>query len=165
MVADPAHHATGYLEKYSLDESRQGIPHRSGLDRRLQRPVAGHPQPLSRTGRRSAGSSARRGAFGKFLQDQLRERSVLFNDTTRHLFYAPQQTIRGTPVAMTLGWHIGDLDGTRFFYKEGGGGGFHCMMRLYPGDGIGTVVMTNATGFDARKLLDTIHPPFLRGFG
>lgn len=26
--------------------------------------------------------------FGTFLQDQLRERSVLLNDTTRHLFYA-----------------------------------------------------------------------------
>ena len=91
--------------------------------------------------------------FGKFLQDQLRERSVLLNDPTRHLFYAPQQTTRGTPVAMTLGWHIADLVGTRFFYKEGGGGGFHCMMRVYPGDGIGTVVMTNATGFDVRAPL------------
>ena len=70
--------------------------------------------------------------------------------------------MRGTPVAMTLGWHIGDLAGTRFFYKEGGGGGFHCMMRVYPGDGIGTVVMTNATGFDVRRLLDTIDAPFVR---
>jgi CubicO group peptidase (beta-lactamase class C family) len=100
--------------------------------------------------------------FAKFLQDQLRARSVLFNDTTRQLLYAPQQTMRGTPVAMTLGWHIGDLDGPRFFYKEGGGGGFHCMMRVYPGDGIGTVVMTNATGFDVRRLLDAIDASFLR---
>ena len=40
--------------------------------------------------------------------------------------------------------------------QEGGGGGFHCMMRLYPGDGIGTVVMTDATGFDVRCLFDTM---------
>lgn len=60
---------------------------------------------------------------------------------------------------MTLGWHIGDLDRTRFFYKEGGGGGFHCMMRVYPGDGIGTVVMTNATGFGVRRLLDANRCP------
>jgi D-alanyl-D-alanine carboxypeptidase len=33
---------------------------------------------------------------------------------------------------MTLGWHIGELNGTRFFYKEGGGRGFHSMMRVYP---------------------------------
>lgn len=100
--------------------------------------------------------------FGKFLQDQLRPRSALFSELMRSLFYAPQQTTGGTPVAMTLGWHIGDLDGTRFFYKEGGGGGFHSMMRVYPGDGIGTVVMTNATGFDVRRLLDAIDPSFIR---
>ena len=59
---------------------------------------------------------------------------------------------------MTLGWHIGNLNGQQVFYKEGGGGGCHSMMRLYPGDRVGTVVMTNATGFDVRKLLDTIDP-------
>jgi D-alanyl-D-alanine carboxypeptidase len=64
---------------------------------------------------------------------------------------------------MTLGWHIGELNGERFFYKEGGGGGFHCMMRLYSGDRVGTVVMTNATGFDVHTLLDTIDPPFFAG--
>jgi D-alanyl-D-alanine carboxypeptidase len=63
---------------------------------------------------------------------------------------------------MTLGWHIANLDGERFFYKEGGGVGFHCMMRVYPGAGIGTVVMINATGFDVRELLDTIDASFVR---
>lgn len=62
---------------------------------------------------------------------------------------------------MTLGWHIGDLDGVRFFYKEGGGGGFHCMMRLYPAAGVGTVVMTNATGFNVRRFLDTTDSSFI----
>jgi len=62
---------------------------------------------------------------------------------------------------MTLGWHMGDLERTRFFFKEGGGGGFHCMMRVYPDDGIGTVVMTNATGFDVRRLLDTMDASFI----
>jgi hypothetical protein len=62
---------------------------------------------------------------------------------------------------MTLGWHIAALDGTSVFYKEGGGGGFHCMMRLYPSAGIGTVVMTNATGCDVRRLLDTVDASFL----
>jgi len=56
---------------------------------------------------------------------------------------------------------FGGLDSTRLYYKEGGGGGFHCMMRLYPSSGIGTVVMTNATGFDVRKLLDRTDCAFL----
>jgi D-alanyl-D-alanine carboxypeptidase len=62
---------------------------------------------------------------------------------------------------MTLGWHVGELDGARFFYKEGGGGGFHAMMRLYPAAGIGTVVMTNATQFDVRQVLDATDASFL----
>ena len=46
-------------------------------------------------------------------------------------------------------------------YKEGGGGGFHCMVRLYPKFGFGMVVMTNATGCKVRSLLDAVAPTFL----
>jgi hypothetical protein len=35
------------------------------------------------------------------------------------------------------------------------------MMRVYDDDGIGTVVMTNATGFDARRFLDTMDISFI----
>ena len=35
------------------------------------------------------------------------------------------------------------------------------MMRLYPNSGVGTVVMTNATGFNVRSLLDTLDCAFL----
>jgi D-alanyl-D-alanine carboxypeptidase len=99
--------------------------------------------------------------FGRFLQDQLRPHSRLFNDTTRQLFYAPERTRNGTGIPMTLGWHIGRAAGVRFYYKEGGGGGFHCMMRLYPESSMATVVMTNATGFDVRGLLDAMDARFM----
>ena len=161
VVADPAHHATGYLEKYSL----MNVAKRLLIDRNLIGDYSDRWLEIRShylNGPAFGGLVGTAGGFGRFLQDQLRERSVVFNNTTRHLFYAPQQTTRGTPIAMTLGWHIGDLAGRRFFYKEGGGGGFHCMMRAYPGDGIGTVIMTNATGFDVRRLLDTIDASFVR---
>ena len=86
---------------------------------------------------------------------------MLFNNTNRQLFYTPERTKDGTAIPLTLGWHIGAAEGVRFFYKEGGGGGFHCMMRVYPACGIATVVMTNATGFDVRGLLDAIDCRFL----
>ena len=160
VVADPAHHATGYLEKYSFMNLAKGFL----IDGNLIGDYSGSWLAIRShylNGPAFGGLVGTATGFGKFLQDQLRERSVLFSDTTRHLFYTPQQTARGTPVAMTLGWHIGDLNGSRFFYKEGGGGGFHCLMRVYPGNGIGTVIMTNATGFDVRHLLDTIDAPFI----
>ena len=161
VVADPTHHATGYLEKYSLMNLAKAFL----IDRELVGDYSGRWLAIRShylNGPAFGGLVGAARAFGKFLQDQLRERSVLFNDTTRQLFYTQQQTARGMPVPMTLGWHIGQIHGARLFYKEGGGGGFHCMMRLYPGAGIGTVVMTNATGFDVRKLLDTVDAWFLR---
>lgn len=164
VVADPAHHATGYLEKYSLMNLGKVFL----LDRDLIGDYSGRWLEIRShylNGPAFGGLVGAASGFATFLQDQLCERSVLFNDTTRRLLYAPQYTDGGTPIAMTLGWHIGDLDDTRFFYKEGGGGGFHCMMRLYPRDGVGTVVMTNATGFDVRRLLDTTDASFITSLG
>ena len=161
VVADPAHHATGYLEKYSFINLVKGF----FIDRNLIGDYAGrwleiHGHYLN--GAAFGGLVGTSRGFGAFLQDQLRQPSVLLGDTTRSLLYTPQQTSRGTAVAMTLGWHVGNTAGTTFFYKEGGGGGFHCMMRVYPAHGIGTVVMTNATGFNVRRVLDAIDAPFVR---
>jgi CubicO group peptidase (beta-lactamase class C family) len=161
VVTDPARHATGYLEKYSFMNLLKGLL----IDRALIGDYSGRWLEIRghyTNGAAFGGLVGTAGGFGKFLQDQLRERSVLFDDTTRRLLYTQQRTTSGAPVPMTLGWHLGDLDGVRFFYKEGGGGGFHCMMRVYPEEGIGTVVMTNATGFEVRRLLDTTDPSFFR---
>lgn len=161
VVADPAHHATGYLEKYSLMNLVKGFL----LDRDL---TGGYTGPWLELGGHYLNGPAFGGlvgtarGFGTFLQDQLRPRSALLDDATRRLLYAPQHTTHGSAIAMTLGWHIGDLGGRRCFYKEGGGGGFHSMMRVYPTSGIATVVMTNATGFDVRHCLDTVDPSFVR---
>ena len=161
VMADPTHHATGYLEKYSLMNLVKGFP----IDRELVGDYSGSWLAIRShylNGPAFGGLVGTVRGFGKFLQDQLREESVLFNDTTRRLFYTQQQTTRGVPVPMTLGWHIGEADGACFFYKEGGGGGFRCMMRLYPGHSIGTVVMTYATRFDVREVPNTADAWFLR---
>ena len=160
VVVDPANHATGYLEKYSV----MNVVKRLLIDRKLIGHYSGRWLAIRShclNGPAFGGLVGTAKGFGMFLQDQLRARSALFGDDTRRQFYAQQQTTRGTPVPMTLGWHIGNLNGQRFFYKENGGGGFHCMMRLYPCGRVGTVAMTNATGFDVRRLLDTIDPAFL----
>jgi D-alanyl-D-alanine carboxypeptidase len=158
-VLDPAHHATGYLEKYSF----MNVVKTLLIDRSLIGEYSGKWLSIGShylNGPAFGGLVGSAKGFGMFLQDQLRERSALFNDDTRRQFYAQQQTTRGITVPMTLGWHIGNLNRQQYFYKEGGGGGFHSMMRLYPRSSVGTVVMTNATGFDVAKLLNTIDPVF-----
>lgn len=159
-VVDRRRHATGYLEKYSFMNLAKGFL----IDRTLVGDYAGSWLEIRGhypNGPAFGGLVGTARAFAVFLQDQLRPQSVLLDAARRTLLETPQQANDGTTVAMTLGWHVGGLAGERFFYKEGGGGGFHCLMRLYPRAGIGTVVMTNATGFGVRDLLDTVDGAFL----
>jgi D-alanyl-D-alanine carboxypeptidase len=62
---------------------------------------------------------------------------------------------------MTLGWHFGNLEEIQYFYKEGGGAGFHCEMRIYPAIGLVSVIMTNNTSFNTRKQLSRIDKIFV----
>jgi D-alanyl-D-alanine carboxypeptidase len=68
-----------------------------------------------------------------------------------------------------LGWHIGKTHDTVYFFKEGGGGGFHSEMRIYPlaepfsgkiGN-IASVVMVNGTDFNSTKFLNFMDKGFL----
>jgi D-alanyl-D-alanine carboxypeptidase len=153
-------HARKYLEKYSL----MNLFKRLLVDQELIGSYFGRwleIYPHSPDGAAFGGLVGTTRGVAKFLQDQLRSQSVLFRDSTRREFYAQQHTNDGALVPTSLGWHVGSLHEKRFYFKEGGGGGFHCMMRLYPGSGIGTVVMTNATGFNVRNLLDSTDCAFL----
>ena len=154
-VADRAQHATGYLEKYSLINLAKSWL----IDPALVGDYAGRWLQIRDhypNGPAFGGLVATAGAFARFVQDQLRAHSRLFGDATRALLNEPQRTTSGRSVPMTLGWHIGEVGGARYFFKEGGGGGFHSLMRLYPDRRIGTVVMTNATGSKIARLLDAV---------
>lgn len=158
-INDPARHAAGYLERFSLMNlvspwliDRALVGRSSGRWVRIRDHYPNGPAFGGLVG------TAR--GFAAFLQDQLRVHSQLFGDVTRALFREPQRTAHGA-IPMTPGWHIGSSGDVRFLYKEGGGGGFRCMMRLYPAAGIGTVVMTNATACNVRRLLDAVDAQFL----
>lgn len=161
QIPDSAHHANGYLEKYSLMNlgkrwviAPEFIGEYEGRWLRIERHYPNGPAFGGLLG------TAR--GFARFLQDQLRPHSLLFDDVTRGLFYASQTTAAGKPVPMSLGWHVAELDGVPFFFKEGGGGGFHSMMRVYPTSGVATVVIANATAFNAKRCLDAVDRQFLR---
>jgi len=162
-IADPAAHASGYLEKYSFMNLVKSLV----IDRELLGEYDGrwlHIRNHYVDGAAFGGLVGSVRGFGTFLRDQLGEQSRLFGDATRRLFFEPQRTSHG-PIAMTPGWHIGSREGVSFFFKEGGGGGFHCMMRLYPSNGIGTVIMTNATTLNVRHVLDGVDRWWFRDNG
>ncbi|HXK09359.1 MAG TPA: serine hydrolase domain-containing protein [Vicinamibacteria bacterium] len=160
-IPDPALHAAGYLARYSFMNLAKGFL----IDRDLVGEYDGRWLSIRShyvNGPAFGGLVGSARGFGRFLQDQLASRSRLVGEGVRGLLYEPQRVARGTAVPMTLGWHVGDLGGIRFFYKEGGGGGFHSLMRLYPEPGLATVVMANATAFDVRKALDATDARFVR---
>ncbi len=95
-----------------------------------------------------------------FLRDQLRNDSVLFSKDTKDLFYQQQNDNTGKPVEMSLGWHIRSLNGNRYYFKEGGGAGFHSEMRIYPELRIATVAISNNTEFNTRDFLNETDPEF-----
>jgi D-alanyl-D-alanine carboxypeptidase len=151
-IVEPTRGATGYLERRSwanllgrwlLDPALLGEPY--GRWRTIG---AHYPN-----GPAFGGLVGTARAFARLLQDQLRPHSVLLGDDMRGLLYQQQSTATGVLVPMTLGWHVGVHDHTTFYYKEGGGGGFHALMRLAPTRGIGSVLMTNATTFDVTTCL------------
>lgn len=100
-------------------------------------------------------------AIGVFLQDQLQGSSKLFTRQTKGLFFEQQRNNDGQLIDMTLGWHIGRSNGVQHFFKEGGGGGFHSEMRVYPTQRIASIVIANNTSFDAKGFLNTVDREFL----
>lgn len=154
-ILDPTRHACGYLPRYSAFNLIKGLL----IDRELIGPRIGRwieIRPHYLDGPAFGGLVGTVRGFGRFLSDQLQPRSALFGEAARALFYEQQRTSNGRTVPMTLGWHLGSNAGAPYFYKEGGGGGFHGMMRLYPGSGLGTAVIANSTAFDAAACLNAV---------
>ena len=159
-IPDGAPHANGYLEQYSF----MNVAKRRLIDPEYISPYEGRwlrIEPHYLNGPAFGGLVGTARGFARFLLDQLQPRSAILDARARDLFYTTQRTTRGKPIPMTLGWHVGRLGRVPCFFKEGGGGGFHCEMRIYPGPGVGTVVMTNATGFDVKRCLNALDRQFL----
>jgi D-alanyl-D-alanine carboxypeptidase len=154
------HHAKGYLPKWSFLNLFKSFV----IDARFVGEYEDgwlHIHDHYLNGPSFGGIVASSRAIGVFLQDQLQDSSRLFTRQTKALFYEQQRSNDGETVEMTVGWHIGEIDGLRYFFKEGGGGGFHSEMRVYPTHGIASVTIANNTSFDATGFLNIVDREFL----
>ncbi len=163
-IVNPERQAKGYLAKWSvMNLLKSLLMDRKFWDRYEGSWLAFHHHYLN--GPAFGGLIGTATAFSVFLQDQLREESILFSQRTKQLFETPQSTSDGKQIQMTLGWHIGEAKGITYFFKEGGGGGFHSEMRIYPREvarpALGTVVMANSTEFYSTAFLNRIDKLFI----
>ncbi len=154
------HHAKGYLKKWSF----MNLLGRFFIDRDVLGDYEGrwlHIKNIYLNGPSFGGAIGTAESFGKILQDLLSEQSKLLQPKSKQLLYSQQVTKSEKKIAMTLGWHISQLNGETYYYKEGGGAGFHSEMRIYPESGLASVLMTNRTSFNSRKILSELDTNFV----
>lgn len=160
-INDPSNHAKGYLAKYSFMNLVKGFV----TNKEVWGEYEGswlRIKDFYLNGPAFGGAIGSAKAFSRILQDLLSEESLLLGKSVRQFLYTQEKTNSGKLIPMTVGWHIGDLNGLRYFYKEGGGAGFHSEMRIYPSVGLASVIMTNRTSFNSRKELSRIDVNFIR---
>jgi len=154
-VLNKNNHAKGYLKKYSfmnllksflIEESTWGEYEDNWL--RINNVYLNGPAFGGAIG------SAR--AFSRILQGLLSDNSVLLGSNVKQHLYAQEKDASGKEIDMTLGWHIGELNDKKYYFKEGGGAGFHSEMRVYPHMDLATVLMVNRTSFNTRKQLSRL---------
>lgn len=160
VIHDSNLHSKGYLARYSFTNLAKGLV----TDSNIWGAYEGNWLILKShylNGPSVGGLLGTPRGFSLFLQDQLREESVLFSPKTKKLLESQQTDLTGNPIPMSLGWHIGETDSVLYYFKEGGGGGFHCEMRIYPSLQIATLVMVNSTDFNSNKFLNNVDSVFL----
>jgi len=160
VILDPELHAKGYLARFSFTNLAKGFV----TDSKFWGAYEGNWLMLKSNYLNSSATGGLLGTphgFSLFLQDQLRAESVLLNPESRKFLISQQTDNAGNLIPMTLGWHIGETDGVLYYFKEGGGGGFHSEMRIYPSLNIATLVMVNSTDFNSNRFLNNVDSIFL----
>jgi len=159
-IIAPKDHAKGYLAKYSFMNLLKGLL----TDEEIWGGYEGrwlHIKDVYINGPSFGGAIGSARAFARIVQDLLSDNSTLLGENGKQLLFTQQKNSAGKAIEMSVGWHIGKLEGIKYFYKEGGGAGFHCEMRIYPSEGLGSVIMTNRTSLNTKKILGRIDNSFL----
>jgi len=160
LIENESDHAKGYLKKWSL----MNIFGRFFIDNELLGEYEGgwlHVKNVYLNGPSFGGVIGTASAFSKILQDLIMDQSKLIGKDSKQLLYSQQKTNTGDFISMTLGWHVAKLKGVTYFYKEGGGAGFHSEMRIYPEKGLASVIISNKTSFNSRKILTELDINYL----
>jgi D-alanyl-D-alanine carboxypeptidase len=95
-------------------------------------------------------------ALIKYIRELMILNNRLLAENARVMLFTENITNDKKKTGMCLSWFTGQLDGNKYFTHAGGGGGYYCEMRIYPDQGIGSVVFFNRTGFSDERYLDKV---------
>jgi hypothetical protein len=102
-------------------------------------------------------------AFVRYIQALLQEDGPLLSAPYRALLFDEQRTTNGKPTGMALSWYKGVVDGHTYYCHAGGGGGYYCEIRIYPDNGVGSVVFMNRTGMTDERFLNKPDQVYFKG--
>ncbi|HMS64524.1 MAG TPA: serine hydrolase domain-containing protein [Ignavibacteria bacterium] len=100
-------------------------------------------------------------AFVKYIQELLKTDCRLISKEYKSFLFTENHTNNNKPTGMCLSWYCGQLNGEKYFTHAGGGGGYYCEIRIYPGKESGSVIMFNRTGMKDERFLDKPDSCFL----
>ncbi|MBL7923468.1 MAG: beta-lactamase family protein [Bacteroidia bacterium] len=93
-------------------------------------------------------------AFVKYIRELLRPGCRLIGDDYKKLLFTENRNNRNQATGMCLSWFTGKLNDRSYCAHAGGGGGYYCEIRIYPEQGIGSVLAFNRTGMRDERFLD-----------
>jgi CubicO group peptidase (beta-lactamase class C family) len=100
-------------------------------------------------------------AFVKYIQELLRPDCRLISSDYKKLLFTENFTRTNKATGMCMSWFSGMLNGKQYFAHAGGGGGYYCEIRIYPGLEKGSLIMFNRTGMKDERFLNTIDNYFI----
>jgi D-alanyl-D-alanine carboxypeptidase len=153
-VADPGRHATGYHRRYTFSSWLLGwfIPKKKfmGEAHGPWRPF----RPFYVNGAPYGGLIGTKNGFVRYVQGLLQNNSAIVSHAGKTALFAENRMVVSKHIGMALSWFTGTLEGHTYFAHAGGGGGYYCELRVYPDDGLGSVVFFNRTGMTDERFLD-----------
>jgi CubicO group peptidase (beta-lactamase class C family) len=155
-------HAKGYHKNFSFSNVVLGLL----LDRaEFMGPAEGKWKPFRDyyiNGTAHGGLIGTANSLAAYIQELLKPGCKLLSDEYKRRLFTENSTIGNVATGMCLSWFTGKLNGIQYFSHAGGGGGFYCEIRIYPGAGVGSVVMFNRTGLKDERFLDKTDIHVLR---
>ena len=139
-VQDHDHHARGYHKLWSASNLILGLM----LDKQtyMGKPERGW-KPFNSfyvNGEAYGGLIGTPLALVRYTQELLRPDCILLKEHFKQMMLTENHTAAGKPTGMCLSWFSGKLSGRTYYTHAGGGGGFYIEMRMYPAEGIGSVL-------------------------
>ncbi len=136
------HHAKGYIRRFSIMGGLMWLMAPNYVLGKTEGKWTSF-ETLYMNGPAYGGLIGNARGWSMFLRDQLKDNSRMMSPKVKRLFYKIQHTTDGDKIGMTLGWHIGVIDGNEYYFKSGGGPGYSSNIRVYPQKGLASVWLSN----------------------